>query len=80
MMKRRKKMTEAIVTIKFTESELQLINEALDIVIKNYHDTPARKTLLKQLHDIKDWIDEEKRKASIDKKEVSEEEYTKEIC
>jgi len=79
-MKRRKKMTEAIVTIKFTESELQLINEALDIVIKNYHNAPPIRTLLKQLHDIKDWIDEEKRKASIDKKEVSEEEYTKEIC
>ena len=73
-------MSEAIVTIKFTESELQLINEALDIVISNYHDTPPRRTLLKQLSNIKEWIDEEKRKANIDKKEVSEEEYTKEIC
>ena len=70
-------MSEAIVTIKLTESELKLLSESLDLSIgENDSDidekTPAKITLLKQLYKIEDWINEEKRKATIDKK-LSEE-------
>ena len=71
-------MSEAIVTIKLTESELKLISESLDMCIHEMpqseyaedddEKTPARITLLKQLYNIEEWIDEEKRKATIDKK------------
>ena len=82
-------MKEPVVTIKLTESELKLVSESLDLCIHelpqhedNEDDdekTPARLTLLKQLHDIEEWIDEEKTKAVIDKRisEESTDEQTK---
>ena len=71
-------MSEAIVTIKLTESELKIINNmfySVKMLVNNYagaKQDPSVKLLQNQLLKIEEWIGEEKRKANIDKK-VSEE-------
>tara|TARA_R100000656_G_scaffold79226_2_gene58242 strand:+ start:63 stop:326 length:264 start_codon:yes stop_codon:yes gene_type:complete len=82
-------MNEPVVTIKLTESELKLINEMI-LIEEEFDDDerlPAKRTLIKQLIEIEEWIDEEKTKATIDKR-VSKEtpegqaegESSKRIC
>jgi len=82
-------MNEPVVTIKLTESELKLINEMI-LIEEEFDDDerlPAKRTLIKQLIEIEEWIDEEKTKAIIDKR-VSKEttegqtevESSKRIC
>tara|TARA_R100001530_G_C4304125_1_gene151264 strand:+ start:816 stop:1103 length:288 start_codon:yes stop_codon:yes gene_type:complete len=71
-------MSEATITIKFTETELKLIIESLDLCIHELPQsemdedddkkTPARLTLQKQLTEINTWIEDEKHKAITDKK------------
>lgn len=82
---------EAIVTIKLTLSELQILNEVMEHHLEEIENfdkiSPAKKNLKKQLKKIEEWINEEKRKATIDKRvgEESTEEQTemetkKRIC
>ena len=71
-------MSEPIVTIKFTETELKTLNE----MIKHHPDSviPQHKRVLKsELIKIEKWIADEKHKAITDKKasEESIEEQTK---
>ena len=88
-------MSEATVTIKFTETEIKLIIESLDLCIHELpqHEdnddkkTPARITLQKQMLEINTWIEDEKHKAITDKKasegsfkEQDEMETSKRIC
>ena len=82
-MKRRMKMTEAIVTIKFTESEIDMLYKSLSDKIYNVEITrmagdnrnnvPALgkefHTLKKDLKDIKQWIRDEKKKAKQEHQE-----------
>ena len=74
-------MKEPVVTIKMTLSELQLLNKMIDAHICDLDEmyqatgegekvSSAKMTLLKQLYNIEEWIDEEKRKAIIDKKAI----------
>jgi len=82
-------MNEPVVTIKLTESELKLINEMI-LIEEEFDDDerlPAKRTLIKQLIEIEEWIDEEKTKAIIDKrvsketlKGQTEGESSKRIC
>jgi len=63
-------MSEPVVTIKFTESELKLINEMI-LIEEEFNDDenlPAKRTLIKQLIEIETWIEDEKHKAITDKK------------
>ena len=69
-------MNEPVVTIKFTESELKLINEMI-LIEEEFNDDenlPAKRTLIKQLIEIETWIEDEKHKAITDKK-ASEESF-----
>ena len=69
-------MSEPVVTIKFTESELKLINEMI-LIEEEFNDDenlPAKRTLIKQLIEIETWIEDEKHKAITDKK-ASEESF-----
>ena len=76
-------MNEPTVTIKMTRSELKLLNQMIDSHIcdldEMYNDTgegekvsPAKMTLLKQLFDIEERLDEKIHEAVTDRK-VSEE-------
>tara|TARA_Y100000588_G_scaffold373375_1_gene447134 strand:+ start:592 stop:864 length:273 start_codon:yes stop_codon:yes gene_type:complete len=60
------------ITVKFTLTELQIINEVMGHHIEELENfdkvSPAKKNLQKQLKKIEEWIYEEKRKANIDKK------------
>jgi len=83
MMKRRKKMKEAVVTVKFTESEINMLYESLSDKIYNVDITRMAEenrknipqlgkefhTLKKDLKDIKRWISDEKEKAKQEYKE-----------
>ena len=79
-------MSEPIVTIKFTETELKTLNE----MIKHHPDSviPQHKRVLKEeLIKIEKWIADEKHKAVTDKKasegsfkEQDEMETSKRIC
>ena len=83
MMKRRKKMKEAVVTVKFTESEINMLYESLSDKIYNVDITRMAEenrknipqlgkefhTLKKDLKDIKRWISDEKEKAKQEHKE-----------
>ena len=79
-------MSEPIVTIKFTETELKTLNE----MIKHHPDSviPQHKRVLKEeLIKIEKWILDEKHKAITDKKasegsfkEQDEMETSKRIC
>jgi predicted Holliday junction resolvase-like endonuclease len=91
-------MKEPVVTVKMSYSELQLLNQMIDAHIfdldEMYQDTgegeevsPAKLTLQNELLKIEEWIDEEKTKASIDKRastesveEQTEMETQKRIC
>ena len=82
-------MSEPVVTIKFTESELKLINEMI-LIEEEFNDDenlPAKRTLIKQLIEIETWIEDEKHKAITDKKasegsfkEQDKMETSKRIC
>jgi len=83
MMKRRKKMKEAVVTVKFTESEINMLYESLSDKIYNVDITRMAEdnrknvpqlgkefhTLKKDLKDIKRWISDEKEKVKQEHKE-----------
>ena len=79
-------MSEPIVTIKFTETELKTLNE----MIKHHPDSviPQHKRVLKEeLIKIEKWIADEKHKAVTDKKaseesfkEQTQMETSKRIC
>ena len=79
-------MSEPVVTIKFTETELKTLNE----MIKHHPDSviPQHKRVLKlELIKIEKWIADEKHKAITDKKaskgsfkEQDEMETSKRIC
>ena len=60
------------ITVKFTLTELQIINEVMGHHVEELENfdkvSPAKKNLQKQLKKIEEWIYEEKRKANIDKK------------
>ena len=64
----------AIVTIKFTEAELKLINQMIGHYISDWQEKeklmPAKYNLQKELLKIEEWISEEKQ-ASINDKRVS---------
>ena len=82
---------EPVVTIKLTETELQILNQIMEHHIEELENfgevSPAKSNLQKELKKIEEWIDEEKTKAEIDKRvgEESTEEQTemetkKRIC
>ena len=60
MMKRRKKMTEAMVTIKFKESEINIMYESLKMMADKVEDAKELRDALKKL---KQRIQDEKEKA-----------------
>ena len=67
-------MKEPVVTIKLTLAELRKINNmfhSVKMLVNNYagaKQDPSIKSLHNQLLKIEEWINEEKRKAEIDKK------------
>ena len=69
-------MSEPVVTIKFTESELNLLNEMIGHHISDWQEkeqlNPAKYNLQKELLKIEVWIDEKKQEAINDKR-ISEE-------
>ena len=73
-------MKEPTVTIKLTLSELTRINDMISLYEKSKGDVEllaSEKMLKKELKKIEEWINEERRKASIDKK-ASEGSFNKE--
>ena len=66
MMKRRKKMTEAMVTIKFKESEINIMYESLKMMADKVEDA---KELIDALKKLKQRIHDEKEKAKQEHKE-----------
>jgi len=66
MMKRRKKMTEAMVTIKFKESEINIIYESLKMMADKVEDAKELRDALKKL---KQRIQYEKEKAKQEHQE-----------
>ena len=66
MMKRRKKMTEAMVTIKFKESEINIMYESLKMMADKVEDAKELRDALKKL---KQRIQDEKEKAKQEHKE-----------
>ena len=84
-------MSEPVVTIKFTQSELTLVNEMIGHHISDWQEkeqlNPAKYNLQKELIKIEKWIADEKhealtnRKASKESfKEQTEMETSKRIC
>ena len=70
-------MKEPTVTIKLTLSELVRINDMISLYEKSKGDVAllaSKKMLKKELKKIEEWINEERRKANIDKK-ASEESF-----
>ena len=66
-------MKEPTVTIKLTLSELTRINGMISLYEKSKGDVEllaSEKMLKKELKKIEEWINEEKRKASIDKRAI----------
>ena len=65
-------MNEPTVTIKFTQSELKLVNEMIGNHISDWQEKEqlpeAKYNLQKELLKIEDWIDEKKQEAINDKK------------
>ena len=65
-------MSEPIVTIKFTETELQILNQIMEHHIEELENfdevSPAKSNLQKELKKIETWIEDEKHKAITDKK------------
>ena len=65
-------MSEPIVTIKFTETELQILNQIMEHHIEELENfdevSPAKSNLQKELKKIETWITDEKHKAITDKK------------
>ena len=84
-------MSEPTVTIKFTETELQILNQIMEHHIEELENfdevSPAKSNLQKELKKIEKWILDEKHKAITDKKaskgsfkEQNEMETIKRIC
>ena len=84
-------MSEPIVTIKFTETELQILNQIMEHHIEELENfdevSPAKSNLQKELKKIETWITDEKHKAITDKKaseesfkEQTQMETSKRIC
>ena len=69
-------MTEAMVTIKFKESEINMLYESLKIMADTVSEANELRDALKN---IKQRIHDEKEKAK-DNAEVSEDEYTNQVC
>ena len=69
-------MSEPTVTIKFTETELQILNQIMEHHVEELENfdkvSPAKSNLQKELIKIEKWIADEKHKALTDRK-VSEE-------
>ena len=66
MMKRRKKMTEAMVTIKFKESEINIMYESLKMMADKVEDAKELRDALKKL---KQRIQDEKEKVKQEHQE-----------
>ena len=84
-------MSEPVVTIKFTESELNLLNEMIGHHISDWEEKEQLPSYKYQLQDeilkIETWIEDEKHKAITDKKasegsfkEQDEMETSQRIC
>jgi len=84
-------MSEPTVTIKFTETELKLVNEMIGHHVADWQEqeqlNPAKYNLQKELIKIEKWILDEKHKAVTDKKaskesfkKQTEMETSKRIC
>ena len=69
-------MTEAMVTIKFKESEIDMLYESLKLMSNKISEAEELRDALKN---IKQRIHDEKEKAK-DNAEVSEDEYTNQVC
>ena len=84
-------MSEPTVTIKFTETELQILNQIMEHHVEELENfdkvSPAKSNLQKELKKIENWIADEKHKALTDRKaskesfkEQTEMETSKRIC
>ena len=70
-------MTEAMVTIKFKESEIDMLYESLKIMADKVSEATELRDALKN---IKQRIHDEREEAKVNARKVSEEEYTSEVC